>query len=62
MVVVFVLMRFSASCKCSFEILQAERADLLPARSDIFLSRATLKFTRAEESWFGVVEALEDGS
>ena len=57
MVVVFVLMRFSASCKCSFE-----RADLSPAGSDIFLSRATLKFTRAKESWFGVVEALEDGS
>ena len=36
MVVVFVLMRFSASCKCSFEILKAERADLSPAGSDIF--------------------------
>ena len=62
MVVVFVLMRFSASCKCSFEILKAETADLSPAGSDIFLLRATLKFTRAKESWFGVVEALEDGS
>ena len=66
-VIVFVLMWFSASRKCSFEILKAEKVDFLPARSDIYLSRATLKFTRAtlkfiraKESQFEVVVALED--